>query len=228
MGWNSLRIGLRLTRAIFIASLLPACMVMAAPPPLMTVGGPATAPAGGAEVALGAGSGGSLFPGAHGTGHGWLGRYRYGLSERTDLGVDLLNVQHGGTGALTGKLALRYRLRPHWRIEGGMGAADDSNGKSANADLGLTVGSLRPERWWDYYGSMRMSAAHGIVSSAGNGVRVPPDDAIFIGSAGASIRIQPNIHFVIEGGYGAIEIRGVSNVGQAIYLGTFILMTTGH
>ena len=39
---------------------------------------------------------------------------------------------------------------------------------------------------------------------------------------------QPNIHFVMEGGYGAIEIRGVNDIGQAIYLGTFILMTTGR
>lgn len=204
-------------------------MVMAAPPPLMTVGGPATAPAGGAEVGLGAGSGGSLFPGAHATGHGWFGRYRYGVSERADLGVDLLGVTQSDNAALTGKLALRYRLRPHWRIEGGVGVADASNGKSANADLGLTVGSLRPERWWDYYGSMRVSAAHGYPGNlVGNGDKVPPDDAVFIGSAGASIRIQSNIHFVMEGGYGAIEIRGVSNVGQAIYLGTFLLMTTGR
>lgn len=195
----------------------------------MTVGGPATAPAGGAEVGLGAGSGGSLFPGEHATGHGWFGRYRYGLSERADLGVDLLGVTQSDNAALTGKLALRYRLRPHWRIEGGVGVADASNGKSANVDLGLTVGSLRPERWWDYYGSIRVSAAHGYPGSlVGNGDKAPPDDAVFIASAGASIRIQPNIHFVMEGGYGAIEIRGVSNVGQAIYLGTFILMTTGH
>jgi hypothetical protein len=223
-----LSIGLRVLRAICIGALLPGCMVMAAPPPLMTVGGPATAPAGGAEVALGAGSGASLFPGAHGTGHGWFGRYRYGLSERSDLGVDLLGAMHD-TATLTGKLALRYRLRPHWRIEGGLGVADDGHGKSANADLGLTVGSLRPERWWDYYGSLRVAGAHGYPGSlVGSGDKAPPDDAVFVGSAGASIRIQPNIHFVMEGGYSAIEIVGVRDIGQAVYVGTFLLMTTAH
>jgi len=201
---------------------------MAPPPPLMTIGGPATAPVGGAEVALGSGSGASLFPGVHGTGHGWFGRYRYGLSERTDLGVDMLGVQYSDKGTLTGKLSLRYRLRPHWRIEGGLGVADDSNGKSANADLGLTVGSLRPERWWEYYGAIRVGGAHGYPGNIlGSGDTAPPDDAVFIGTAGASIRVQPNIHFVMEGGYGAILVRGVSDVGQAVYLGACLLMTAG-
>lgn len=129
---------------------------------------------------------------------------------------------------MTGKLALRYRLRPHWRIEGGLGVADDSHGKSANADVGLTAGSLRPERWWDYYGSVRASVAHGYPGNIlGSGDTAPPDDAVFIGSAGASIGIQPNIDFVMEGGYGAIVIRRVNDVGQAVYLGVCLLMTAG-
>jgi hypothetical protein len=74
-----------------------------------------------------------------------------------------------------------------------------------------------------------VSAAHGYPGNlVGSGENAPPDAAVFIGSAGASIRIQPNIHFVMEGGYGAIEIRGVSEVGQAIYLGAFLLMTTAR
>ena len=218
----------RSTLTASIGALVAGCMAMAPPPPLPTVGGPVTAPPGGAEVALGAGSGASLFPGAHGTGHGWFGRYRYGLSERFDLGIDLLGAQYGAAGTLTGKLALRYRLRPHWRIEGGLGVADDSHGKSANVDLGLTVGSLRLDRWWNYYGAVRVAGAHGYPGNlVGSGDTVPPDDAVFIGTVGASIRIQPNIHFVVEGGYGAIVIRGVSDIGQAIYLGACLLMTAG-
>ena len=54
-----------------------------------------------------------------------------------------------------------------------------------------------------------------------------PSGDFTIGTAGASIRIQPNIHFVMEGGYGAIVIRGVSDIGQAIYLGACLLMTAG-
>src|SRR5216684_3597041 len=52
------------------------CVTMAAPPPLATFGGPATAPRGQAEVAIAAGAGGSLFPGAHAGGNGWFTRWR--------------------------------------------------------------------------------------------------------------------------------------------------------
>jgi hypothetical protein len=218
-------------RYLFIATFaasMAGCRIMAPPAPMMTMGSPATAPAGGAEMAIGLGTGASLFPGGHGTGHGWFGRYRYGLGQRLDLGMDLVGAGYGDDRTLTGKLALRYRVSPHWRIEAGLGAADDSNGKSANADVGVTVGSIRPDWWWDYYGAVRVGGAYGLHGDIlGSGDEAPPSDALFIGTAGATIRIQPNIRFVIEGGYGAILIQGVNDVGQALYIGAGLLMTAG-
>jgi hypothetical protein len=66
---------------------------MAPPPPLVTFGAPTTAPRGGAELGLGAGTGASLFPGAHAAGNGWFGRVRYGLTNRLDLGGDIVGDQ---------------------------------------------------------------------------------------------------------------------------------------
>jgi hypothetical protein len=87
------------------------------------------------------------------------------VTDRLDVGVDVMGVQHSDDTAFTGKVAGRYSLSQHFRLEGGIGAADDSFGKSLNADLGLTTGTLNPEATWNYYASLRLAGSHGYPGS---------------------------------------------------------------
>ncbi len=132
---------------------------MAAPPPIATLGGPAIAAPGTSELGLGMGAGMSLFDRAHAGGTGWTGRYRHGLSDALDLGVDVIGVQHADKGTLGGKLALRWAVAPRLRLELGAGAADDSEGKSVNYDLGIVTGTRNPGAPWNYYGALRIAGA---------------------------------------------------------------------
>ena len=61
---------------VFLPVLAAGCTTFAAPPPVVTYGGPATAPKGGAELALGLGSGVAMFSSGHAGGHGWLTRWQ--------------------------------------------------------------------------------------------------------------------------------------------------------
>jgi hypothetical protein len=217
---------------VVLAGLAAGCVTMAAPPPLPTFGGPATAARGADEVALALGGGASLFPGAHSGGNGWFTRWRRGVSDTWDVGVDVLGVQHSNLETLTTKLAFRHRLGPRLRIEGGVGAADDSNGKALNADIGITAGRLRPESEWSRYVSLRVAVAHGypgnVLGLGTSADRVaPPDDLIGIGAIGTSGRIGSQAHFVFEGGYGGIAVRGHSGLGRAFYLGAGLLFQIG-
>jgi hypothetical protein len=56
--------------AALIAIAGTGCVHMAAPPPLAIFGGPLTVGPGRSELGIGAGTGGSLFPGAHAGGTG--------------------------------------------------------------------------------------------------------------------------------------------------------------
>ena len=208
------------------------CVTMAAPPPLATFGGPATAPRGQAEVAIAAGAGGSLFPGAHAGGNGWFTRWRRGLNDRWDLGVDVLGAQHSDLGTLTAKVAVRRRVRDHLRLEAGVGAADDSKGKSLNADLGVTAGTVRAGAPWNYYVSFRVAGSHGYPGNVlGLGTSsdsiAPPDAFIALGAIGASGRLGSHAHFIFEGGYGGIAVRGHSGTGRAVYFGAGVLLDIG-
>jgi hypothetical protein len=132
------------------------CRTIAAPPPLATLDGPATVERGESEMALGAGFGGTLFDCTHKTGSAWFGRMRRGLTDRLDLGADLLVAQHQDKGTATAKIALRYRLRERLRLEAGVGGADDSDGKSLNADIAITTGTIR-NTTWNCFASLRVA-----------------------------------------------------------------------
>lgn len=223
---------LQLASAALVVCTGSGCVTMAAPPPLATFGGPATAPRGEAEVALAAGAGFSLFPGAHAGGNGWFTRWRRGLDERWDLGVDVLGVQHSDRGTITAKVAVRRRVREHVRLEAGVGAADDSKGKSLNADLGVTAGTVRAGAPWNYYVSFRVAGAHGYpgnVLSLGTSSdsMAPPDAFIALGAIGVSGQLGDHARFIFEGGYGGIAVQGHSGTGRAAYLGAGVLFDIG-
>jgi hypothetical protein len=211
------------------------CVAMAAPPPVATLGGPETAAPGHAEVALGMGGGASLFPGAHSGGQGLFGRYRRGVAENVDVGADVLAGQHGQYVFVTTKLAARFRAAEHLRIEVGMGAADDSLGKSLNGDIAAVVGTARTDRVWNYYAAARALGAKGFRGDLGSG-NVNPDDQTTIAPAdalvgvftlGTSARTSQNGRIAFEGGVGPEFVRGEKNVGIAFYFGGAMLFDIG-
>jgi hypothetical protein len=208
------------------------CVTMAAPPPVATLGGPATAPRGGSEVGFGSGTGMSLFRGAHSGGIGWMGGYRHGLTDELDLGVDALGVQHSDKGTMAFKVALRQALTPRLRLEVGVGAADDSDGKSLSYDLALVAGTRHADAPWNHYGAVRTVGAFGLrgdvcCGAGATGTQAPPSSFLILGTAGAAARLTESLRLVFEGGAGPLWVRGRREVGVAFYYGVGLLADLG-
>lgn len=143
-----------------------------------------------------------------------------------------MGSQHQDNGTLTAKVAARYRLHEHLRLELGVGAADDSLGKSLNGDFGATLGTTRPDATWNYYLSLRIAGARGFPGTAccgggATGDEALPDALFALGSIGAMGRIGPNQQFIFEGGYGNVWVRGNDEVGRMLYLGAGLLFDIG-
>ena len=228
----------RITSLVFALAafsiICSGCVVFAPPPPMITGGGPQTIAKKHVETAIATGTGVALFEGAHAGGHGWLGRWRYGLNDQFDLGADIMGVQHASRGTFTLKIAGRYRASPVTRLEAAFGAADDSNGKSLHAELGLTMGRIQEDRFWNRYISFRIAGAKGfagdVIFSDGPSLsedKIAPPDALFslvnIGSTG---RISDNQQFFIEGGFGYIFPKQ-EDPGPMIYWGVGLLFDIG-
>ncbi len=77
--------------------------------------------------------------------HGLFVRWRRGVNKRIDVGFDVVgdNQTDGSLGA-TAKVAMRYSVTPGFRLEGGLGAADEGDGPLLSAleiptRLGITT-----------------------------------------------------------------------------------------
>ena len=225
---------IRLFSSLLILGL-SGCVTFAPPSPMMTYGGPQTTMKGTSDAAIALGTGVALFQEGHAPGQGWFGRYKYGLNNKWDLGIDAVGFSHSELFTFTTKVAVRYQLCPNFRLEGGLGAADDSNGKSINSDFGLTWGTISKERAWNYYASLRTGYAKGF---AGNSVLngsyslsssdtlVPPDAIITLLNIGAQGKVNSNINFIFEGGYGFIYPQGHKH-GQTFYISCGLLFNIG-
>lgn len=200
----------------------PGCQDIATLPPVLTFGGPGTVSPGGNELGLGAGAFGNLFPApcAHDTGIDWFGRWRHGLTDRFDLGVDFLGLEHSSDQALSVKLAARYEILKNLRLETGFGFGDDTKGKSLTAEVGATVGIPGLAKNWGGYASLRLAGAHGLAGNLfGIGTTVPPGALVPMASFGVSPHISRNAKWILEGGGGAILSREHINVGMFVYVG---------
>jgi hypothetical protein len=203
-------------------SLVVGCSSFAPPSPLVTYGGPKTVPESHSEVGLALGTGWALFPNAHSGGHGWFGRYKYGIADDFDLGIDAVGVVRNDKGTLTAKSSARYQLRRDMRFEAGLGIADDSDGKSLNADVALTWGTIKQSRW-NYYLSLRLGAARGFPGNVfGSGDQTPADALFPILNLGTQGRISEVQRFIFEGGYGYVISRGQTGA-PLIYLSCGLL-----
>lgn len=211
--------------------MLSGCVTFAAPPPLVTAGGAGTVAPQHAEVAVGVGTGVALFERAHSGGTAWMGRWRTGVTDRLDLGADMMGAAHGDTGTFNAKVAARYQLLPRARLEAGVGAADNSDGKSLSAEMALTLGSNDPARTWNRYLSLRGAAAKGypenVLGLGPEGDIAPPPDALFgLVNLGTTGRISPNQRVFFEAGVGYIAPRG-ETPGPLIFWGVGLLADIG-
>ena len=93
-------------------------------------------------------------------------------------------------GTFTGKLALRARVRRWLSAEAGLGAADDSDGKSLGGDRGST---------WDAYGALRAAGSVAVTNQNVNGKPGAQDAAFALASAGATARVSDAIRLRFRG-----------------------------
>jgi hypothetical protein len=211
------------------------CKMIASPPPLATFGGPAIATNGFTELGLAVGGYGELVPSPcdHGGGTDWLARWRRGLSNRIDLGFDVVgdNQSDGSFGA-TAKVAARYLITSGFRLETGLGAADEGDGRSLNADVAATIGTTNLDRTWNYYASLRLAVSHGCTglfcsgSLAGSNA-APPGAILPLGTIGSSAHISQNASFIMEGGLGGIFSREHPSTGVYVHLAFGVLFDVG-
>jgi hypothetical protein len=215
----------------FVLFLLSGCVTFAAPLPVATLGGPATAPPGASELALAVGSGSARFPGGSSGGLGWMTRWRHSLVEDFDLGVDVMGVDRQSKMTITGKGALRIRLVENMRLELGLGAANDSDGKSLGADVALIGGTVNAIRVWNFYGGVRgLGALSVTVDERPNdetGVDRSPSALLYLAIFGAQARLDDWATIVFEGGVGRVHVGGSNDVGLALYGGAGVVFVVG-
>jgi hypothetical protein len=214
----------------------PNCKMIASPPPLATFGGPAIATKGYTELGLAVGGYGELLPSpcGHGGGTDWLARWRRGLGDRIDLGFDVLaDNRSDGTFGATAKVAVRYFIQPGLRLEAGLGAADEGDGRSVNADVAATIGTTSLDRTWNYYSSFRLAGSHGCTglfctgSLAGTNA-APPGAILPLGAIGSSAHISQSASFIMEGGLGGIFSREHPGTGVYVHLSFGVLFDVGE
>ena len=212
---------------------ISSCVTFAPPSPLMTYGGPEITPKSISEVALGVGTGVALFDSSHAGAQGWFGRYKHGISEKFDLGIDIAGAKRNEGLFLSTKLASRYELTKNSRLELGIGVADDSDGKSFNGDVAYTIGTTK-DRSWNYYSSLRVGYAKGVASNyivlpgqaQLNDSIPPPNTTFLLLNLGAQGKITQNQKFIFEGGYGYIFPKGEKR-GPAFYVSAGLLFYIG-
>jgi hypothetical protein len=228
-GNSRLKDSIRSVMSVVIALLgLSGCATFAPPVPLITFGGPKTAAPQHWELGMGVGSGAMAFKDSFGGGSGYIARWRTGLSNKLDVGIDVMGVEHGGNGTFTFKPAVRYQAADHIRVEASVGAADDSEGKSIGGDLGFVVGTTREHAPWNFYGALRFAGSLGFNDknhrTAQPGENEPPSDAGFgLLSVGSSAKISPSSQFITEGGFGLVYVSGTKMYGQIMYISVGVL-----
>ena len=211
----------------------PNCQLVASPPPLATFGGPATVTPGHTELGLGVGGYGELLPTpcGHAGATDWFVRWRRGLSDRIDLGFDVLaNDQTDGSQGATAKVAMRYQVKEGFRLEGGLGAADEGDGRSVNADVAATIGTRDVEKTWGYYASIRLAGSRGcinILCAGGTGNSHPPGAILPLGVIGSRAHISDNSSFIMEAGLGGIFSREHPGPGVYLHLSFGVLFDVG-
>lgn len=213
---------------------LVSCVTIAPPSPLVTFGGPEITAKQSSEAAIGVGTAAALFDGSHTGATGYFGRFKYGISEKIDLGIDFAGASRNNGQYLGLKIATRYQLTDYSRLEFAIGGADDSSGKSLNTDLAYTIGTIK-DRPWNFYTSARVSYIHGFASDVislpgqnigdGNSI-APPNTVIAILNLGAQGRINENQRIIFEGGYGYIFPENLRK-GPTFYISTGLVFNFG-
>jgi hypothetical protein len=114
----------------------------------------------------------------------------------------------------------------------GIGAADDSDGKSLNADVAITTGTIR-NTTWNRFASLRLAGAHGYPGNVccfggATGTNLPPDNYLLIAGIGATARVGEVARFVYEAGFGRVLTRFTDRheTGRVFYLSIGVVFHT--
>jgi hypothetical protein len=229
----------RLSGGVLAASACAAlcgCVTFAPPSPLLTLGGPKTTAKGTSELAMAAGMAGARFPDAHGGGQGAFARYKRGVTDSLDLGADAAWASYSGKQVFTAKGVMRYQLAPQWRLELGTGFADSSDGKSLNGDVGVTWGTIRSDRTWNCYATLRGGGARGYAGDAifGSGSNdddepevAPPNTFFGMVSLGAQAQVSAHQRWIIEGGAGFADPQHHDDSALLLYVAVGLLLDVG-
>jgi len=135
----------------------------------------------------------------------------------------------------TFKVAPRYMLNDFMRLEGGIGAADDSQGKSLNGDIGLTFGTINEDKPWNYYGTLRAGHAWGFPGNVFGGDDITnsrdttslPNTYFSLLNLGAEGKVTKQMCFIFEGGFGYIFPVGHSS-GQIVFVSCGVVFRIGN
>lgn len=153
----------------------------------------------------------------------WFSRFRFGVSDKMDIGAEALGFRYNNNLNLTGKASVRYSFKPWLRADIGGGMGDNSYGRSINGDVGLTFGAARNDRTWNPYGTLRYGFAYGL---QGTGLK-PALEGVKLGrlvnshtimlNIGAQAKLVPYVYFLAEAGFGEFFPIGQPS-GTIIYL----------
>ena len=186
-----------------LSLMMYGCTSFSPPPPFLTAGGPETAKPQHSEIALAGGMGEGDFS----NGGGWMARWRYGVAQNVDAGVDAMYIGNNGTNTGTLMAAGRWQAAPRVRLEAGAGWAEDSYGTSANAELTCTAGTANDGAPWKFYGTLRAASAWGMRGNVFGGpsnATPSPNTGFLTLKLGAEARITDAQKVFFEAGYGAI------------------------
>lgn len=208
------------------------CQLIASLPPMATLGGPATAAPKQTELGLAFGGYGEIQPNPclHGGALDWLVRWRRGMSKQLDFGFDTeVDNRTDGSLGITAKLATRYQVTHGFRVEGGLGASDQGDGGSVNADFAAMIGTSHPRNIWNYYMSLRLGGSRGLCQSppCAVGTGHLPGALVPLGVIGTKARVSDNVNFVMETGLGEVFSREHPGPGPYIHLSFGVLFDVG-
>ena len=140
---------------------------------------------------------------------GWFGRFRFGVTDKMDIGVEGMGFRFDNNFNLMGKGSIRYSFKPWLRADIGAGMGDNAYGRSINGDVGLTLGTAK-DRVWNPYGTLRYGFGYGL---KGTGLK-PALEGVELGqltnshtvmlNIGAEAELIPYLYFLAEAGVGQV------------------------
>ncbi|MCB9187548.1 MAG: hypothetical protein H6601_12490 [Flavobacteriales bacterium] len=207
---------------ISLILILAQSCVVAPPSPMVSFGGSRPVGKYVPELTAASGAGLSLSDKPRGSEMAWYSRFRFGITDKMDIGAEAMGFRFQNNLNLSGKISARYSFKPWLRADIGAGMGDNAYGRSVNGDVGITFGTAK-DRVWNPYGTLRYGFAYGLkgtgLKPALEGVELGRllNSHTFMLNVGAEAKLIPYIYFLAELGFGQVFPVGQRNAA-IIYL----------